>query len=459
MEPAPSDSASHLQFSNPNIAAGLPRAQRQELQHLFEQALIWLEHSPPNYQQALAGLALCMKADPLAAVYTFQFLQTIDDAVVAGDLRFNWFQRRNNRKQVKEIERQFQQQNWNTVFEKAPKALYHNPGCVPLLQLLAATCHANEAQDSARTYCQFALQYDPTSIKTHQQIMENYLAAGQFDDAKEHWLNLMTQTATAAVDLPRVRETLPQSLQDNLPSKQLVILIHEATLQRTESPQNEATWMRLRELYADNQLYSLAMECCQAASQALGNAQIWNHKILELRMQQADSRLEFHTHAQDQTPLTQELTEERLRVRTEFYQAQCTAHPTNSLHQIHLAWCLLETNNPDAALRLFEQIQHTDLTTPWSLITYLGHGEAQQSLRRFQPALTLFQQAVTEINPQMMTTLSEELNGLDIPTLDGILLPKRILNRARTLARSMNSTKIIQDCESIAKKTGISLDN
>ncbi|MEC7565515.1 MAG: hypothetical protein VX738_07510 [Planctomycetota bacterium] len=456
MEPAPSDSASHLQFSNSNIAAGLPRAQRQELQHLFEQALIWLEHDPPNYQQALTGLALCMKADPVAAVYTFQFLQTIDAAAEAGHLKFNWFQQRRNRKQVKEMERQFQQKNYNAVFEKAPKALYHNPGCVPLLQLLAATCHANDAQDSARTYCQFALQYDPTSTKTHQQILENYLAAGQFDDAKEHWLNLMTQRAMASVDLSRLRKTLPQSLQNHLPLKPLVILIQEAIIHQTESPQDEANWMQLRELYADNQLYSLAMECCQSASQALGNAHLWNHRILELRMQQADARLEFH--AQNQPALIQELMEERLRVRTEFYQAQCTAHPTQSLYQIHLAWCLLETSNPDGALKLFEQIEHTDLPAAWSLITYLGHGEAQQSLRRFQPALALFQQAVAGISPQMMTTLTEQLKDFDIPILDGILLPKRILNRARTLARAMNSTEIVQNCELISKKTGISLE-
>lgn len=464
MEPAPTKSASHPLTNQADYQAGLSRGERQTLQHLFEKALEWLQHSPPNYQQALAGLAQCMKADPQAAVYCYEYLQTIEIAVAANYLHFNWFERRKNRKLVLEIEQLVEAEDWQAVFDRAPKAIYHNPQHAQLLTLLATACQTTDSPDCARAYCQFALKYDPGCQGTHIQIMNNYLATGQFDDAKEHWLQLHTLNTFTRGQLQQLEQALPVEIQAILTSLEFAATVGQLDKQLSQEPQDEKAWHQLCKLYQDNQLFSRALECCQLANQALGKSVEWEQLSLHLRKQQAESRISFYEQASQASTsfvapwLMDDLTDELMRVRTEYYQARCTTIPNETDNFVRLAWCLSEADNSYEALTVFDNIDLSQLTPQWSVIALLGQGETQQRLRQFDKAVESFKNALNIFEKSLEDIQQSGPELVDIPTLQHEQIGLRLLKRSKLLAQAMNLPQISQQCATIAKKTSLSID-
>ena len=94
MEPATSESASNQLSSVRNYVGGFSRQKRRELQNQFETGLQWLEQEPPDFDQALRLFARCMKSDPMGAVYTYEFLQTLEAGYQKGLYCHGWRQRR-----------------------------------------------------------------------------------------------------------------------------------------------------------------------------------------------------------------------------------------------------------------------------------------------------------------------------------------------------------------------------
>jgi tetratricopeptide (TPR) repeat protein len=464
LEPAPTKSARHPLTNQADYQAGLSRAERQTLQHLFEKALEWLQHSPPNYQQTLAGLAQCMKSDPQAAVYCYEYLQTIEVAITANHLRFNWFARRKNRKLVQEIKQLVGAENWQAVFERAPKAIYHNPRHAQLLTLLAAACQTTDAPDCARAYCQFALKYDPSCQATHRQIIINYLTTGQFDDAKEHWLQLHMRNTFTLSQLQQLEQALPVEIQATLPSLELAAKVDQLDTQLSQDPQDEKTWHQLCKLYQDNQLFSRALECCQLANQALGKSAGWEQLSLQLRKQQAEDRISFYKRDSPTTTnfaspwLMGELTDELARVRTEYYQSRCTTFPNEQDNFVRLAWCLSEADNSYEALKVFNNIDLSQLSPPWSVIALLGQGETEQRLRQFDKAVESFKNALNIFEQSLAGTQQSGPEFVDIPTLQHEQIGRRLLKRSKLLAQAMDLPLITQQCATIAKKTSLSID-
>ena len=464
MEPAPTKSASHPLTNQADYQAGLSRGERQTLQHLFEKALEWLQHSPPNYQQALAGLAQCMKADPQAAVYCYEYLQTIEIAVAANYLHFNWFERRKNSKLVLEIEQLVEAEDWQAVFDRAPKAIYQNPQHAQLLTLLATACQTTDSPDCAQTYCQFALKYDPGCQGTHIQIMNNYLATGQFDDAKEHWLQLHTLNTFTRGQLQQLEQALPVEIQAILTSLEFAATVGQLDKQLSQEPQDEKAWHQLCKLYQDNQLFSRALECCQLANQALGKSVEWEQLSLHLRKQQAESRISFYEQASQASTsfvapwLMDDLTDELMRVRTEYYQARCTTIPNETDNFVRLAWCLSEADNSYEALTVFDNIDLSQLTPQWSVIALLGQGETQQRLRQFDKAVESFKNALNIFEKSLEDIQQSAPELVDIPTLQHEQIGLRLLKRSKLLAQAMNLPQITQQCATIAKKTSLSID-
>jgi len=465
LEPAPTKSARHPLTNPADYQAGLSRGERQTLQHLFEKALEWLQHSPPNYQQTLAGLGQCMKSDPQAAVYCYEYLQTIEVAIAANHLRFNWFERRKNRKLVLEIKQRIEAENWQAVFELAPKAIYHNPQHAQLLTLLATACQTIDAPDCARAYCQFALKYDPSCQATHHQIIINYLATGQFDDAKEHWLQLHTQNTFTLSQLKQLEQALPVEIQATLPSLELATEIDQLDQQLSQDPQDEKAWQQLCKLYQDNQLFSRAIECCQLANQALGKSAEWEPFVLQLRKQQAEGRINFYERVSPASMnfappwLMDELTDELVRVRTEYYQARCTTFPNEKDNFVRLAWCLSEADNSYEALKVFHNIDLSQLTPQWSVIALLGQGETEQRLRQFDKAVESFKNALNIFEQSLEGIQQSDPELVDIPTLQHEQIGLRLLKRSKLLAQAMDLPQITQQCTALAKKTSLSIDN
>jgi len=464
LEPAPTKSARHPLTNQADYQSGLSRGERQTLQHLFEKALEWLQHSPPNYQQTLAGLAQCMKSDPQAAVYCYEYLQTIEIAFTANHLRFNWFERRKNRKLVLEIEHLVEAENWQAVFQHAPKAIYHNPRHAQLLTLLAAACQTTDAPDCARAYCQFALKYDPNCQATHSQIIINYLATGQFDDAKEHWLQLRTRKTFTLNQLQQLEQALPAEIQTTLPSLKLATEVNQLDKQLSQDPQDEKAWHQLCKLYQDNQLFSRALECCQLANQALGKNTEWEQLSLQLRKQQAEDRIRFYERTNPASSnfaspgLMGELTDELVRVRAEYYQARCTTLPNEKNNFVRLAWCLSEADNSYEALKVFNNIDLSQLTPRWSVIALLGQGETEQRLRQFDKALAAFKNALNIFEQSLEAIQQSDPELVDIPTLQHEQIGLRLLKRSKLLAQAMDLPEITQQCAVIAKKTSLSID-
>lgn len=464
MEPAPTKSARHPLTNQADYQAGLSRGERQSLQHLFEKALEWLQHSPPNYQQSLAGLAQCMKSDPQAAVYCYEYLQTIEIAIRANFLHFNWFERRKNRELVLEVEQLVEAENWQAVFELAPKAVYHNPQNAQLLTLLATACLTTDAPDCARAYCQFALKYDPNCQETHIQIIHNYLATGQFDDAKEHWLQLHTRNTFTRGQLQKLEQALPVEIRATLPALALAKEIDQLDKQLSQEPQNEKAWHQLCKLYQDNQLFSRALESCQLANQAIGKSVEWEQLSLQIRKQQAESRISFYEKARQASTtflapwLMDDLTDELMRVRTEYYQARCTTFPNEKDNFVRLAWCLAEADNSYEALTVFDNIDLSQLTPQWSVIAFLGQGETQQRLRQFDKAVESFKNALNIFEHSLEAIQQSDPELIDIPTLQHEQIGLRLLKRSKRLAQAMDLPQISQQCTAIAKKTSISID-
>lgn len=465
MEPAPTKSARHTLPNQADYQAGLSRSERQTLQHLFEKALEWLQHSPPNYQQTLAGLAQCMKSDPQAAVYCYEYLQTIEIATAANHLRFNWFERRKNRRLILEIEQLVGAEDWYAVFERAPKAIYHNPQHSQLLTYLATACQRTDAPDCARAYCQFALKYDPKCQATHRQIIINYLTTGQFDDANEHWLQLHIQRTFTRSQLQTLKHAVPIEIQATLPSLELATKIDRLDNQLSQDPQNEKAWHQLRKLYQDNQLFSRALECCQLANQALGKNTEWEQVILQLRKKQAESRIVFYERVKATSTnfapswLMDELTDELVRVRTEYYESRCTIFPNEKDNFVRLAWCLSEADNPYEALKIFHNVDLSQLSPQWAVIMLLGQGETEQRLRQFDKAIESFNNALHIFEKSPDDILQSDLKLVDIPTLEHEQIGQRLLKRSKLLAQAMDLPQISQQCAAIAKKTSLSIGN
>jgi len=405
-----------------------------------------------------------MKSDPLAAVYCYEYLQTIEVAIAANHLRFNWFERRKNRRLILEIEQLVKAENWQAVFELAPKAIYHNPQHAQLLTLLATACQTTDAPDCARAYCQFALKYDPSCQTTHRQIIINYLATGQFDDANEHWLQLHARNIFTLSQLKQLEQALPVEIQATLPSLELVTEIDHLDKQLSQNPQDEKAWHQLCKLYQHNQLFSRALECCQLANQALGKSAEWEQLSLQLRKQQAESRIGFYERASaastDFAPpwLMSELTDELVRVRTEYYQSRCTTFPNEKDNSVRLAWCLSEAGNSYEALKVFNNIDLSQLSPRWSVITLLGQGEIEQRLRQFDKAMESFTNALNIFEKSLESIQQSDPELVDIPTLQHEHIGLRLLKRSKLLAQAMDLPQITQQCAAIAKKTSLSID-
>jgi len=332
------------------------------------------------------------------------------------------------------------------------------------LTLLATACQTTDAPDCARAYCQFALQYDPSCQATHCQIIINYLATGQFDDAKEHWLQLHTQNIFTRSQLHQLEQALPVEIQATLPTLELATEVDHLDKQLSQDPQNEKAWRQLCKLYQDNQLFSRALECCQLANQALGKSAEWEQFSLQLRKQQAEGRISFYEQASSASTnfaapgLMDELTDELIRVRTEYYQSRCTTFPNDKDNFVRLAWCLSEADNSYEALTVFNNIDLSQLTPRWSVIALLGQGETEQRLRQFEKAVESFKNALNIFEKSLEDIQQSDPELVDIPTLQHEQIGLRLLKRSKLLAQAMDLPQITQQCAAIAKKTSLSID-
>ena len=458
MEPATSESASHQLSGVEKYAAGFSRQQRRELQNQFETGLQWLEQDPPAYDQALKIFAHCMKTDPMAAVYTYEFLQTLDAGYEQGRYRHGWRQRRRNTKLVKRITELANNQQWHAMLQQAPEALYHNARHERLLRELAFAAQAIDAAETQWTYLEFALKYFPGSAEVHVQIIHAFYQSGRFDDANDHMFKLV-KTADNFL-LKKVLQSLPGIITQQFPGQEAVYEIEaiRQTLEKNASQQQH--WFELCERLEDLNLYGQAIDACHQALQTLGNSPDWTQRILDLRLQQAESRLAFHTQLESSEELIFDLQHEVWRIRTEYFQKLSAQHPSRLLPAVQLGWCLLETKNWYEAIKLFEQYRPAQLiNTPENLALLLGLAEAQQAVRRFDDALSTFAVLLESLDSNELQ--SQDLDrGLEdqIPGLVGQSFYQRSLNRIKTLAEAMNADGICEKCRQLAQKSAVSTD-
>jgi tetratricopeptide (TPR) repeat protein len=153
-----------------------------------------------------------------------------------------------------------------------------------------------------------------------------------------------------------------------------------------------------------------------------------------------------------------DLTDELIRVRTEYYQARCTTFPNETNNFVRLAWCLSEADNSYEALTVFDNIDLSQLTPQWSVIALLGQGETQQRLRQFDKAVESFKNALNIFEKSLEDIQQSDPELVDIPTLQHEQIGLRLLKRSKLLAQAMDLPQITQQCATIAKKTSLSID-
>ena len=458
MEPATPEFASHQLSGVEKYATGFSRQQRRELQNQFETGLLWLEQKPPAYDKALKVFAHCMKTDPIAAVYTYEFLQTLDAGYKQGLYRHGWRQRRRNAKLVKRIAELANDQQWHSMLQQAPEALYHNARNERLLRELAFAAQSIDAAETQWTYLEFALKYFPGSADVHVQIIHAFYQSGRFDDANDHMFNLV-KTADNSL-LRKVLQSLPEIITEQFPGQQTV---HEVeTIRKTieQDTNQQQYWLELCELLEGSNLYGQAIDACQQALQILGNSSDWTQRILDLRVQQAESRLSFHTQLGSTDELINDLQHEVWRIRTEYFQKLSAQNPSQLLPAVQLGWCLIGTKNWYEAIKLLEQHRPTQLiNTPENLALLLGLAEAQQAVRRFDDALSTFVLLLEALEENELSSqeLDQSLED-QIPGLKSQSFYQRSLNRIKTLAKAMNVDGICEKCRQLAEKSAVSTD-
>ena len=281
MEPVTPESASNQQSDVEKYARGFSRQQRSELQNQFETGLQWLEQEPPAYDRALAIFAQCMQADPMGAVYTFEFLQALEQGYELGLYKHGWRQRRRNLKLVSRIEQLCENQQWHEALQQAPDALYHNARHERLLLELAFAAQSIEAVETQWTYLEFALKYFSGSCDVHVQIVHAFYQSGRFDDANDH----MFHVAKSADDhlLQQILRALPGVITQQFPGRELISQIDSLRLELEQNPSHETTWERLCQILEELNLYGQAIEAAQLAQQATSNTNSWSQKSLQLR--------------------------------------------------------------------------------------------------------------------------------------------------------------------------------
>ncbi|MEE2675832.1 MAG: hypothetical protein VX876_02590 [Planctomycetota bacterium] len=459
MEPPLYESASHQLSGVEKYAGGFSRQKRRELQHQFENGLQWLEQQPPAYDNALRAFASCMKTDPLGAVYTYEFLQTLEAGYEKGFYHHRWRQRRRNQKLVKRISALQQNEQWHEILQQAPEALYHNARSETLLLELAFAAQSLDAIQTQWTYLEFALKYFPNSAAVHVQIIHAFYHSGRYDDANDHMFNLLLRTDDSF--LRKIVRGLPGIITEQFPGRES---IHEiTTLQASikENHKQDRLWLELCAILEDLNLYGRTIETCQQASQALGNPTDWSQRVMDLRLQQAESRLNFHQQLDATDELLDDLQHEVWRVRIEYYQKLTAQHPARPLPAIQLGWCQIGTGNWYEAIKLFNEVRQSQEVSGTDILALLlGLGEAQQAVRRFEEAMETFTQLLDELsNPQSdRETLNEKL-GNQIPGLQKKFFFERSCERIKTLATSMNKTRIYEKCRQLIEKSSVSTEN
>ncbi|MBH56850.1 MAG: hypothetical protein CMJ82_06655 [Planctomycetaceae bacterium] len=459
MEPVTPESASHQLSGVEKYAAGFSRQQRRELQNQFETGLQWLEQNPPAYEQALKCFAHCMKTDPMAAVYTYEFLQTLDTGYEKGHYRHGWRQRRRNAKLVKRIAGLANNQQWDSILQRAPEALYHNARHERLLRELAFAAQAIGAAETQWTYLEFALKYFSGSADVHVQIIHAFYQSGRFDDANDHMFQLV-KTANNSL-LKKVLQSLPGIITQQFPGQESIHKIEAIRKTIEQNPSKQQHWLELCEVLKDLNLYGQAIDACHQALQTLGNSSDWTQRMLDLRLLQAETRLSFHTQLESSEELILDLQHEVWRIRTEYFQKLSAQHPALLLPAVQLGWCLLGTKNWYEAIKLFEEYRPTQLTNaPENLALLLGLAEAQQAVRRFEDALSIFSVLLEALDSNELQ--NQELDRCledQIPGLEGQSFYERSLNRIKTLAEAMNADQILEKCRRLAQKSTVSTDN
>lgn len=459
MEPVTPESASNQQSDVEKYARGFSRQQRRELQNQFETGLQWLEQEPPAYDRALGIFAQCMQADPMGAVYTFEFLQALEQGYELGLYKHGWRQRRRNLKLVSRIEQLCENQQWHEALQQAPDALYHNARHERLLLELAFAAQSIEAVETQWTYLEFALKYFSGSCDVHVQIVHAFYQSGRFDDANDH----MFHVAKSADDhlLQQILRALPGVITQQFPGRELISQIASLRLELEQNPSHETTWERLCQILEELNLYGQAIEAAQLAQQATSNTNSWSQKSLQLRLQQAESRLHFHLELQAPDSLLDDLQHEVWRIRTEYFLNQAKQFPNQARAEIQLGWCLTGTKNWYEAIRQFERIEadHCAFTIVEEIALQLGLAESQQAIRRFDDALGTFTKLLELLTQcKQPDEVDEELSA-QFPGLENESGMQRSLKRIKTLAASMNQTALSQKCDDLAQKIVVSTDN
>ena len=436
MEPATPESASNQLSDVRKYAGGFSRQQRRELQNEFEAGLHWLEQQPPEYDRALRVFAKCMQADPMGAVYTFEFLQTLEQGYEQGLYKHGWRQRRRNSKQVKRIVELCEAQQWHDALQQAPDTLYHNARNQTLLLELAFAAQALDAIDTQWTYLEFALKYFPSSSDVHIQIVHAYYQAGRYDDANDHIFRLVSEKDD--VLLQQILRALPGMITVQFPAHedvQQILDLREQVLQEDSPPEK---WQELCRNLEDLNLYGQAIEACSLAQQATGRANYWSERTLALRLEQAESRLSFHCELQSDAALLEDLQHEVWRIRTEYYQQQTTNFPNQIESQLQLGWCLVGTHNWYEAIKQFNSITLApENPSVFSICKLLGLGESQQAIRRFDDAWKTYQELQNLLNECETTATIDQQAAELIPWFSEHSTCERAQKRVQTLAKAM----------------------
>jgi len=439
LEPATNESASNQLSSVRNYVGGFSRQKRRELQNQFETGLRWLEQETPDFDQALKLFASCMRSDPMGAVYTYEFLKTLEAGYQKGMYCHGWRQRRRNAKLVKRITNLGAEQQWHEILNRAPETLYHNARNERLLLELAFAAQAINAAETQWVYLEFALKYFSGSADVHVQIIHAFYQSGRYDDANDHIFNLI-KIANDSV-LQKVLRALPSVITQQFPAVETVGQVETLRAVAEQADAQDDHWLKLCEILEDLNLYGQAIDACQQATKLLGNPSEWTQRTLKLRLHQAESRLAFHEELKASEELLDQLQHEVWRIRTEYYQKLAAQYPARPLPSAQLGWCLIGTGNWYEAIKIFEDLrQIKNLKNPAKLAVLLGLAESQQAVRRFEDALQTYRllQSALDSSKDEKENLDAWMRG-EIPGFHRQSFIERSLKRIKTLSNSMNS--------------------
>ncbi len=369
-----------------------------ELRKHFLRAVSMLER--PECDRAFVNRVLmaCVARDPGNLIIVEKFLDNLSK-MYAGQRRSKpGFRLR------RAIKKAASANDWVTLFHFAPKALAHDPWNVPTLLALADACEAVDYREVGLRYLHWALDAQSDNVEVNRRCGRWLAQLGRFDEALVCWRQVERNAdddVEAAQMIAQLTTGNEQGPEANLGEKEELKKAIEA------QPEEVSNYLKLADRLIANGDFAESQSLLTRAQTSVGVDLRIQERLEEVQIAHARHQVTIAEERAKAEPsdaaesLVEQLLANRHRVELEVFRGRVERYPNCVEHQFRLAETLKATGNFAEAVKFFHQTTNDDA---FAAVSHLQMGECQQRLRRFDKAITCYEQAIQKVNDNEIET-------------------------------------------------------